>query len=343
MVEAQDRLNHLRTSAPAVIYSFEKSGEYAPTFISENVKALLGYEPKEFLNDADFWVDRIHPSDLPNVQENLKKLYEEGELTHEYRFLHKEGNYCWLNDELHLQRNKEDEPTEIVGSMNDITARKKIEEELAVAKEQAERLILNVLPASIANRLKDDDKTIADKYAEATILFLDIVGFTEFSAKLLPSKLVGVLNDIFTRFDLITEKYNLEKIKTIGDSYLLAGGLPIERDDHAEAVAFAAIEMRAAIEKFNQETGENLSIRIGIHSGPVIAGVIGKNKFTYDIWGDTVNIASRLESHSESGKIQVSEITYYMIKDKFKFEERGMVELKGKGEFKTYFLVDVLS
>jgi len=341
MVAAQDRLNHLLTSAPAVIYSFEKTGEYAPTFISENVKSLLGYEPKEFLKNADFWTDRIHPNDLPRVQENLKRLYEDGQLTQEYRLLHKEGHYCWVNDELHLQRNKDDDPTEIVGSMNDITERKKIEEELALAKEQAEKLILNILPISIANRLKDDEKIIADKYAEATVLFLDIVGFTEFSSKLLPSKLVSVLNDIFTRFDLITEKYNLEKIKTIGDSYLLVGGLPDERDDHAEAVAFAAIEMRDEIKKFNQETGENINVRIGIHSGPVVAGVIGKNKFSYDIWGDTVNIASRLESHSEPGKIQVSEITYYLIKDKFKLEERGLVELKGKGEFKTYYLIDL--
>ena len=306
------------------------------------MKALLGYEPKEFLEDEDFWIDRIHPNDLPHVRENLTELYKKSELTLEYRFLHKEGHYCWVNDELHLQHNRDDDPTEIVGSMTDITERKKIEEELAAAKEQSERLILNVLPEAIANRLKDN-KTIADKYSEATILFLDIVGFTEFSSKLLPSKLVSVLNDIFTRFDLITEKYKLEKIKTIGDSYLLAGGLPDERDDHAEAVAMAGLEMRAEIKKFNHETGENLDIRIGIHSGPVVAGVIGKNKFTYDIWGDTVNTASRMESHGESGKIQVSEITYYLIKDKFKFEERGVIELKGKGKFKTYYLIDALS
>jgi len=342
MVAAQDRLNHLLTSAPAVIYSFDASGNYAATFISENVVALLGYEPKQFLNDADFWLDRIHPNELQQIQKDIKRLYKDNEISHEYRFLHKEGHYCWVNEELHLLRNKEGDPTEIVGSMNDISARKIIEEELAVAKEQAEQLILNILPESIANRLKNNEKIIADKYAEATILFLDIVGFTEFSAKLLPSKLVSVLNDIFTRFDSITVKYKLEKIKTIGDSYLLAGGLPIETDDHAEVVANAAIEMHAEIVKFNQEIGENIDVRIGIHSGPVVAGVIGKNKFSYDIWGDTVNIASRLESHGETGKIQVSETTYYMIKDKFKFEERGLIELRGKGKFKTYYLIDTL-
>ena len=169
-------------------------------------------------------------------------------------------------------------------------------------------------------------------------MFADIVGFTDLSGRISPQQLVDLLNQIFSRFDLIAESYKLEKIKTIGDAYMVVGGLPNPRADHAAAIATMAIDMLDAIAQFNVDTGEEFQIRIGINSGAVVAGVIGIKKFTYDLWGDTVNIASRMESHGNPGRIHVSEATYELIKDKFLFEERGTTHIKGKGEMQTYWL-----
>ena len=201
------------------------------------------------------------------------------------------------------------------------------------------KLLHNILPAEIISRLKENPKIIADKYAEATVLFVDLVGFTELSSSMAPSILIGIIDDIFSRFDLIVDKLGLEKIKTIGDSYMMVGGVPIENDNHAELISNAALDMQSAIHSFNEEKNENLDIRIGIHTGPLIAGVIGSKKLTYDIWGDTVNIASRMESHCENGKIQISETTYHFIKEKYLIEERGMIDVKGKGKMRTFYLI----
>jgi class 3 adenylate cyclase len=171
-----------------------------------------------------------------------------------------------------------------------------------------------------------------------TVLFADIVGFTEIAATLSPINLVELLNEIFSEFDRLTEIYNLEKIKTIGDSYMAVAGLPTPRDDHADAVAAMALDMQTAIQNFNRRNQRHFQIRIGIHSGSVVAGVIGLKKFIYDLWGDTVNTASRMESHGIAGTIQVSEDTYQLLKGAYELEPRGSIEIKGKGEMKTYFL-----
>ncbi len=199
-------------------------------------------------------------------------------------------------------------------------------------------LLLNIFPQEIVERLKNGERVIADDFDEVTVLFSDLVGFTELSADIFAEDLVEKLNTIFFAFDLLTEKYDLEKIKTIGDAYMLVGGLPTERPDHAEAVANMAIEMLKEIDRLNKENNNNFRIRIGMHTGPVVAGVIGKHKFNYDLWGDTVNIASRMESLGIPGGIQVSETTYQHIKDKFIFEKRGPIDVKGKGKMVTYLL-----
>ncbi|MDY6899924.1 MAG: adenylate/guanylate cyclase domain-containing protein [Cyanobacteriota bacterium] len=218
---------------------------------------------------------------------------------------------------------------------------------LALEQAQSENLLLNILPHPIAQRLKQsqpssktktDNIMIADGYNDATVMFADIVGFTNLSSRIPPQQLVDLLNQIFSRFDLIAESYKLEKIKTIGDAYMVVGGLPSPRADHAAAIANMAIDMLDAIAQFNVDTGEAFQIRIGINSGAVVAGVIGIKKFTYDLWGDTVNIASRMESHGIPGRIHVSEATYELLKDNFLFEERGVTSIKGKGEMQTYWL-----
>ena len=209
---------------------------------------------------------------------------------------------------------------------------------LEIEKEKSERLLLNILPKAIAERLKLGERTIANGHPTVTVMFADLVGFTALSRRTPPGDLVGILNGIFTTFDLIVEKQGLEKIKTIGDSYMLAGGIPIHRDDHAQAVADVSMEMIAALERLNAANGTELKMRIGINTGPIVAGVIGKRKFTYDLWGDTVNLASRMESSGMAGVIHVSESTYHALKNDFVLEERGLTHCKGIGEVTTYFL-----
>ncbi|NQE33352.1 adenylate/guanylate cyclase domain-containing protein [Microcoleus asticus] len=209
---------------------------------------------------------------------------------------------------------------------------------LRVQQEQSERLLLNILPEEIANRLKRGDSTIADTFADVTVLFADIVGFTQLSSLVSPRQLVAMLNDIFSTFDNLAERHGLEKIKTIGDAYMVVGGLPVPRPDHAEAIAEMALDMQQAITEFSNTHSQAFSIRIGINSGPVVAGVIGIKKFIYDLWGDTVNTASRMESHGKPGCIQVTETTYQQLREKYSFENRGAIEVKGKGQMTTYLL-----
>lgn len=214
--------------------------------------------------------------------------------------------------------------------------------QLAAEQAQSNRLLLNILPSPIAERLKSSDETtqphIADGFSDVTVLFADIVGFTDLSARTSPQELVSLLNQIFSRFDRLAEQHGLEKIKTIGDAYMVVGGLPQPNQDHAIAVANMAIDMQEAINQFNRDTGEAFSIRIGMNTGAVVAGVIGIKKFIYDLWGDTVNIASRMESHGVAGGIQVTETTYKRLIETHFFEPRGMIQVKGRGEMATYWL-----
>ncbi len=212
-------------------------------------------------------------------------------------------------------------------------------EALRTERDRSERLLLNVLPRAIADRLKDAQTTIADSFSEVSILFADIVGFTQLASRVPPGEVVGVLNDIFSDFDALLDRHGLEKIKTIGDAYLVAGGVPTPCPDHAAAVAEMALDMCESLDRFNLRTGASFAMRVGINSGPVVAGVIGTHKFIFDLWGDAVNIASRMESHGEPGRIQVSEATWQLLGDRYRFEERGVIEVKGKGLMRTFFLL----
>ncbi len=213
---------------------------------------------------------------------------------------------------------------------------------LAIEQARSDKLLLNILPESIAERLKAESLSIADSHESVSIMFADLVNFTHTSAGMPPSELVNLLNQVFSKFDQLTEKYGLEKIKTIGDAYMVVGGVPSAREDHAEAVASMALEMQTALKEVAQKNQKELKMRIGINSGPVIAGVIGSSKFSYDLWGDTVNVASRMEHYAMADTIQVTEATYQLLKDDFAFKPLGPIAIKGRGEVVAYVLLSKL-
>jgi class 3 adenylate cyclase len=218
----------------------------------------------------------------------------------------------------------------------DVTASRLVER----AHRESERLLLNILPASIAQRLRDGEVVIADRHDAITILFADVVDFTPLSERRSATEIVELLNHVFSAFDELAERFDLEKIKTVGDSYMVAGGLsPTGGGDDAERVADMALEIVSAVARVGAELGEPLAIRVGLHTGPAVAGVIGIKKFIYDVWGDTVNTASRMESHGVPGRVQVTRSTYERLQHTHSFEPRGMIDVKGKGAIETFLLV----
>jgi class 3 adenylate cyclase len=216
----------------------------------------------------------------------------------------------------------------------DVTAARQV----ARAKEETERLLLNILPPPIANRLRAGERVIADRFDDATLLIADIVGFTELSSRLSADALVEMLNDIFSVCDVLVERHRLEKVKTIGDAYMVVGGVPTASSDHLERVADFALDMAAAVAEFGRSGSGQVSFRMGMNHGPIVAGVIGRQRTIYDVWGDTVNLASRMESLSEPGRIQVTQPVYERLRARYELEPRGQIEVKGKGLMSTWFL-----
>ena len=215
---------------------------------------------------------------------------------------------------------------------------KRLHDQLQVEQEKSEQLLLNILPKPIAERMKKGETNIADSYPEVTVLLADLVGFTSLSAHIGPEQIVQLLNEIFSAFDLLAEKHGLEKIKTIGDAYMVAGGMSFPRPDHAEASAELALDMQAEIERLNRQYNTSVRLRIGICTGPVVAGVIGRRRFAYDLWGETVNLACRLESTGEAGRIQIAQSTCERLKHKFQFEKKHTIQAKGQGDLPAYWL-----
>ena len=210
---------------------------------------------------------------------------------------------------------------------------------MELARAQADKLLRNILPEPIADRLKLNSDLIADGYPEVTVLFADIADFTQMSAEADPAEVVGLLNDIFSEFDDLADRYGLEKIKTIGDAYMVAGGLPVPRSDHCAAVAAFGVDILAVVEKYHGWHGEPICLRVGINTGPVVAGVIGHRKFIYDLWGDVVNTASRMESQGVESFIQVTAAVKEKLDGLYVFQERPPMRIKGKGEMVTYLLI----
>ena len=301
---------------------------------------LYGYEsPEELI----CWVKNISQQLYVDPERRLEFVMamdaENAVSGFESMVCRKDGSRIWVSENVRAVRDAKGELMYYEGTVSDITERKSAQEALKFEQEQSEKLLLNILPKPIAERLKAQETTIADSFGEVSVLFADIVGFTELSARMSPTELVKRLNVIFCHFDQLAENYGVEKIKTIGDAYMVVGGLPTPRSDHAEAIALMALGMQEKIAKLSAETGEKLAIRIGINSGPVVAGVIGVSKFTYDLWGDTVNVAARMEATGFAGRIQVTDVTYERLKDKYLFESRGKIPIKGKGEMMTYWLL----
>ena len=237
-----------------------------------------------------------------------------------------------------LEENNQSLQQEIVERKRTEKALHIYSEKLEEAEKETRRLLLNVLPESVADKLKDSPGIIAESYPHVSVLFADLVGFTEFASQCNPEDLVKILNELFSIFDELVETFGLEKIKTIGDAYMVVAGAPIPRDDHAQAVADLAIGMIKALANYNDQHGTKYALRVGVNSGPVVAGIIGTKKFSYDLWGDTVNVASRMESHGVPGEIQISESTYDLLRTQYQVEDRGEIKIKGKALMRCYLL-----
>ncbi|WP_449420426.1 adenylate/guanylate cyclase domain-containing protein [Phormidium nigroviride] len=333
--ESEEKMRDLFENATDLIQSVAADGHFL--YVNRAWLETLGYREEEITNMTVY--DIIHP----DCKEHCMGMFERvmsGEKIEQVQaeFMTKDGHKISVEGSVNCKF-VDSTPIATRAIFRDITERLKTEEALHLQQGQTERLLLNILPEPIANRLKQHEGIIADDFAEVTVLFADIVGFTPLSASMSPIALVDLLNQIFSAFDHLCERHGLEKIKTIGDAYMVVGGLPTPRSDHAETIAQMAIDMQVEIALFNAKNNKDFSIRIGIHSGPVVAGVIGIKKFIYDLWGDTVNLASRMESHGLAGQIQVSDVTYELLKDKFLLQKRSPIQIKGKGEMTTYFLL----
>lgn len=288
--------------------------------------------PVIFLSALDNVSDKVKAFDVGAV-DYITKPFQEREV------LARVANQLTIQNQQKLLQKQTTQLEELVERLqNEIQERQGVELALRLAQKKSDLLLLNILPAAVVENLKKGEDTAAERFESATVLFADIVGFTSLAARISPLELVNFLNQIFSNFDQLTEKHGLEKIKTIGDAYMVAGGLPIPTADHVEAIANMALDMLEAIAHFQTDTGESFQIRIGINTGPVVAGVIGTKKFIYDLWGDTVNVAFRMESQGLPGYIQVTAAIYEELKDRYVFEERGAIAVKGKGETIVYWL-----
>ncbi len=352
---------------------FLTSQQYPNFFAALQSKHSMSVEDIEEEEDLR---ELIVPYFKPNgtVSLLIETFEIDSELTGLIAFEHVEVERLWLTEEHSFASSLAD----LLSLGMESQERRRAEEKLRIEQMKSERLLLNVLPLEIIERLKlsqskalsnraletriletypnemldvspdsmldtltndkNNEAIVADTFEEVTVLFADIVNFTEYAASISATEMVNFLNGIFSEFDRLVDVYDLEKIKTIGDSYMAVGGLPVPSKDHAEAIAEMALEMQTSIQQFKRTDGSPFLLRIGIHTGQAIAGVIGTKKFIYDLWGDTVNVASRMESHGIAGCIQVTEVTYQLLKNKYRFESRREIEIKGKGQMITYLL-----
>jgi PAS domain S-box-containing protein len=334
---AEEKYRSIFENASEGIFQITSEGRYITANLA--LAQIYGYEsPEELMSQIvdigeQLYVEPMRRDDLAALLNRDDTLSDV-----ESQVYRKDGSIIWISENIRTVRDAKGAVLYYEGTVSDVTERRQADLALRLARRKSELLLINILPQAVAERLKRGQRTIAESFEEVTVLFADLVDFTKFSTQTSPTELVEILNVIFSKFDRLAERNGLEKIKTIGDAYMVVAGLPTPRPDHAQAIAQMALDMQAAIAQFNAETGESFSIRIGINSGPVVAGVIGIKKFSYDLWGDTVNTASRMESHGLPGCIQVTATTYERLREEYIFEKRGIVLVKGKGEMTTYLL-----
>ncbi|MDJ1175891.1 adenylate/guanylate cyclase domain-containing protein [Roseofilum capinflatum] len=339
MRAAEEKYRSIFENAAEGIFQLTPDGRY----LSANpaLARMYGYgSPEELMErlhnvGTNLYVD-------PGRREEFMRLIERENAVSNFdsQVYRQDRSIIWTSENARAVRDEQGNLLFCEGTVEDITKRKEAEAALRAEQEKSENLLLNVLPGAIAQRLKQEERNlIADRFDQVTILFADIVGFTRMSSGISATDLVNLLNEIFSEFDELAQVHGVEKIKTIGDSYMVVSGIPKPRADHAEAIAQMALDMQRAIPKFQQPNGQPLQLRIGMSTGPVVAGVIGMAKFIYDLWGDAVNVASRMESMGIPGKIQVTEATYKKLKHRYLFEKRGEIQVKGKGMMTTYWLI----
>lgn len=310
-------------------------------FLSKAYESIWGRDVESGVNDPMSFIESIHPDDREHLFASFPKQVE-GTYDIEYRIMNGSGEIRWIHDKAFPIKNQTGEIYRVVGFAQDITEKKQLLNELENEKEKSERLLYNILPEEVARELRAKGDVDARYFEDVTVMFTDFKGFTQLSEQLSPAELVEELNICFREFDHIITKNNIEKIKTIGDAYMCAGGLPVSNTTHARDVVNAALEinrfMYQHLLKRKMAGKPPFEIRIGINTGPVVAGIVGVKKFAFDIWGDTVNIASRMESSGEAGKVNISRSTYEVVRGEFNCTHRGKIYAKNKGEIDMYFV-----
>ncbi|MEC4984772.1 MAG: adenylate/guanylate cyclase domain-containing protein [Oscillatoria sp. PMC 1068.18] len=338
---AEQRYHGIVENAIDGIFQSSPEGRYLN--VNPALARIYGYNsPQELIESIDNIARQIYVD--PHTREKFKTAIAKNNSVSgfESQVYCRNGSIIWISETARAVQDETGKLLYYEGIVSNITERKLVQKALELQRVQTEKLLLNILPQPIAERLKTGENPIADQFEEVSVLFADLVGFTQFSTQKTPTELLQFLNQIFSEFDRLASQYELEKIKTIGDAYMVVGGLPIPRLDATAAIAKMALDMQSFLEEFNLQKQQNFSLRIGIHTGAVVAGVIGMSKFIYDLWGDTVNIASRMESSGIPRKIQVTPAVYERLKTEFSFEERGTISVKGKGEMLTYWLLEKL-
>jgi len=337
--QAEAKYRSIFENSTAGIFQTTEDGHYLS--INRAMAQIYGYNsPQEMITTitniaAQIYVQPKRREELIAYLKRFDKITDA-----QSQVYRKDGSYFWISEDIWSVRDDQGRFLCYEGIVHDISERHQMEDELRQQRRQADRLLINILPYQIAQRLKLGSQVIAESFDGVSVLFADLVDFTAASSQMTPQQLVKLLNEVFSAFDQLAASHSLEKIKTIGDAYMVAAGLPNSRPDHAIAIARMALDMQTAIQRFLRPDGSPFQLRIGINTGPVVAGVIGKRKFAYDLWGDTVNLASRMETTGEPQRIQTTAAIYAHLKDSFTFERRGTIAIKGRGPMTTYWLID---